>query len=100
MDSSDSGSLQSSLNRKGSDSSGSVSSLGTKGKSKSYRSNPSLTSAGVLRKSVSDSVGDVAQLQTSKYVNLRFLKRGTFSGFNDQVLLCHFRNGGLLWGKY
>ena len=66
VDSSDSGSVPSTLRRKGSDSSGSIGSFGTKGKLRSFRSQLSLNSAGTFRKSLPENIPDLSQMITAK----------------------------------
>lgn len=66
VESSDSGSVPSTLRRKGSDSSGSLGSFGTKGKLRSLRSQLSLNSAGTFRKSLPENIPDLSQMVTAK----------------------------------
>ena len=66
VESSDSGSVPSTLRRRGSDSSGSMGSFGTKGKLRSFRSQLSLNSAGTFRKSLPENTPDLSQMATAK----------------------------------
>lgn len=66
VESSDSGSVPSTLRRKGSDSSGSIGSFGAKGKLRSFRSQLSLNSAGTFRKSLPENIPDLSQMVTAK----------------------------------
>ena len=66
VESSDSGSVPSTLHRKGSDSSGSMGSFGIKGKLRSFRSQYSLSSTGAFRKSLPENVPDLSQMVTAK----------------------------------